>query len=52
MLAIQDAWFKYLARDVSRDGEVTPEGEEVLREERAFFADLMITIKKMLVAAR
>jgi hypothetical protein len=31
---------------------LTPKGEDVLREERAFFADLMLKIKKMLVAAR
>jgi hypothetical protein len=52
MLAIQDAWLEYLARDFSRGGEVTPEGEEVLREEQARFADLMLKIKRMLVAAR
>jgi hypothetical protein len=52
MLAIQDAWLKYLARDFSRGGEVTPEGEEVLREEQARFADLILKIKRMLVAAR
>jgi hypothetical protein len=52
MQAIQGAWLAYRARDFTRGGEVTPEGEDVLREERAFFADLMLKIKRMLVAAR
>lgn len=52
MQAIQGAWLECQRRDFSRQGEVTPEGEEVLREERARFADLMIKVKKMLVAAR
>jgi hypothetical protein len=52
MLAIQGAWLDYQARDFSREGEVTPQGEEVLREEQARFADLMLKIKRMLVAAR
>ena len=52
MLAIQDAWLSYQARDFTRGGELTPEGEEVLREERARFADLLLKIKRMLVAAR
>jgi hypothetical protein len=52
MLAIQDAWLKYLARDFTRNGELTPEGEDVLREEQARFADLMLKIKRMLVASR
>jgi hypothetical protein len=52
MLAIQDAWLKYLARDFSRQGEVTPEGEEVLREEEALFVELILNIKRLLVAAR
>jgi hypothetical protein len=52
MLAIEGAWLNYQARDFSRNGELTPEGEEVLREERALFADLMLKVKKMLVAAR
>lgn len=52
MLAIQDAWLECQRRDFSRGGELTPEGEEVLREEQALFADLMLRVKKMLVAAR
>ena len=52
MLAIQDAWLECQRRDFSRGGELTPQGEEVLREERALFADLMLRVKKMLVAAR
>jgi hypothetical protein len=52
MLAIQGAWLECQRRDFSRGGEVTPQGEEVLREERALFADLMLKIKRMLVAAR
>jgi len=52
MLAIQGAWLEYQARDFSREGEVTPQGEEVLREEQALFADLILKIKRMLVAAR
>jgi hypothetical protein len=52
MLAIQDAWLEYQRRDFTRNGELTPEGEEVLREERALFADLILKIKRMLVAAR
>lgn len=52
MLAIQDAWLDYRRRDFSRGGEVTPKGEEVLREERALFADLTRQIKRMVVAAR
>jgi len=52
MLAMQDAWLEYRARDFTRGGEVTPEGEEVLRVEQALFADLMLKIKRMLVAAR
>lgn len=52
MLALQDAWLKYRARDFTRRGEVTPQGEEVLRKEQALFADLTLKIKRMLVAAR
>jgi hypothetical protein len=52
MLAVQDAWLAFLARDFSRGGEVTKEGEDVLREEQARFADLILKIKRMLVAAR
>jgi hypothetical protein len=52
MLAIQGAWLEYQARDFSHGGEVTPKGEEVLREEQALFADLLLKIKRMLVAAR
>jgi hypothetical protein len=52
MLAIIDAWLEYQARDFSLGGEVTPKGEEVLREEQALFADLVLKIKKMLVASR
>ena len=52
ILAIQNAWLEYRTRDFSRGGEVTPQGVEVLREERVCFADLMMKIKRMLVAAR
>jgi hypothetical protein len=52
MLAVQDAWLEYQRRDFSLGGEMTPQGEEVLRTERALFADLMLKIKRMLVAAR
>lgn len=52
MLAVQGAWLEYRARDFSCRGEVTPQGEEVLREEQALFADLILKIKRMLVAAR
>ena len=52
MLAVQDAWLVYQARDFTRNGELTPQGEDVLREERVFFADLILKIKRMLVAAR
>ena len=52
MLAIQDAWLDYRRRDFSRGGEVTPEGKEVLRVEQVLFSDLMLKIKRMLVAAR
>lgn len=52
MLAVQSAWLEYRARDFTREGVVTPEGEDVLREEQARFADLMLKIKRMLVAAR
>ena len=52
MLAVQRAWLEYRARDFTRGGVVTPEGEDVLREEQALFADLMLKIKRMLVAAR
>lgn len=52
MLAVQGAWLEYRARDFSREGVVTPEGEDVLRTEQALFADLMLKIKRMLVAAR
>jgi hypothetical protein len=43
------AWLEYRARDFRREGELTPKGEEVLREEQALFADLMLKIKRMLV---
>ncbi len=52
MLVVQGAWLDYLASDFSRGGELTPEGEDVLREERARFADLMLKVKRLLVAAR
>lgn len=52
MLSIQGAWLEYRARDFTHGGELTPKGEEVLREEQALFADLMLKIKRMLVAAR
>ncbi len=52
MLAVQGAWLEYRARDFSREGVVTPEGEDVLRVEQALFADLMLKIKRLLVAAR
>lgn len=52
MLAVQEAWLEYQVRDFSRNGELTPKGEDVLREERALFADLIVKIKRMLVAAR
>jgi len=52
MLAIQDAWLECQRRDFSRGGELTPVGEDVLREERALFADLLLKIKRLLVAAR
>lgn len=52
MLAIQSAWLNYQAHDFSRGGELSQKGEEVLREERALFADLMLKVKRMLVAAR
>ena len=48
----QVAWLEYRACDFTRGGEVTPTGEEVLREEEALFADLLLKIKRMLVAAR
>jgi len=51
-LAIKDAWLEYQARDFSHEGAVTTKGEEVLREEGALFADLMLNIKRMLVAPR
>lgn len=49
---IQDAWLEYQAREFSHEGMVTPKGKEVLREERMLFAELMLNIKRMLVAAR
>lgn len=52
MLGIQGAWLDLLARDFTRGGEITPEGEEVLRVEQTRFADLILKIKRMLVAAR
>jgi hypothetical protein len=52
MLAIKDAWLQYRAQDYSHQGEVTPKGEEVLCEEQALFADLLLKVKKMLVASR
>ncbi|MEI8015202.1 MAG: C2H2-type zinc finger protein [Nitrospira sp.] len=52
MLAVQSAWLEYRARDFTRGGVVTPEGEDVLRVEQARFAALMLNIKRMLVAAR
>jgi hypothetical protein len=52
MLAVQRAWLECQRRDFTRGGELTPEGEEVLREEQALFADLILNIKRMLVAAR
>lgn len=52
MLAVQGAWLEYQARDFSRNGELTPEGAEVLREEEALFVELILNIKRMLVAAR
>jgi hypothetical protein len=52
MLAIKTAWLECQGRDFSCAGELTPKGEEVLREERALFTDLMLKIKRMLVAAR
>jgi len=52
MQAIQGAWLECQRRDFSRDGELTPEGEDVLRTEQSRFADLILKIKRMLVAAR
>ena len=52
MQAIQGAWLECQRRNFTRNGELTPEGEEVLREEQARFADLMLKVKRMLVAAR
>ena len=52
MLTVRDAWLIYRARDFTREGEVTPDGEDVLRTEQARFVDLMLKIKRMLVAAR
>lgn len=52
MLAINDAWLDYRRRDFSRGGEMTPQGAEVLREEQARLANLILQIKKMVVAAR
>ena len=52
MLAVQGAWLEYQARDFSHEGELTPKGEDVLREEQALFADLMLNIKRKLVATR
>jgi hypothetical protein len=52
MLAVQDAWLEYQRRNFTREGEVTQKGEEVLRKERALFANLMLKIKRLLVAAR
>ena len=51
MLTIQDIWLECRARDFSRGGELTQQGEQVLQEEQALFADLVL-IKQMLVAAR
>ena len=52
MLAVQDSWLIFRARSFTRDGELTPEGEDMLRMGQARFADLMLKIKRMLVAAR
>lgn len=52
LLVVQSAWLNYQACDFSCGSELTPKGEEVLREERAIFADLMLNIKRLLVAAR
>lgn len=52
MLAVQDAWLNYQVRDFTCGGELSQKGEEVVREERALFADLVLKIKRMLVAAR
>lgn len=51
IFALQDAWLNYQARDFCYEGELSPKGEKVLREERELFADL-IKVKKMLVASR
>ena len=51
MCAVQGAWLEYQTRDFTHEGAVTPKGEEVLRAEQARFADLMLNIKRMLVAA-
>lgn len=52
IFAVQDAWLIYRARDFTREGELTPQGEDVLRTEQARFADLIFKIKRMIVAAR
>ena len=52
MLEIQDAWLVCQRRDFSKGGELTQKGQEVLRVEQARFADLMLKIKRMVVAAR
>jgi len=52
MLTIQDIWLECRARDFSRDGELTQQGEQILQDEQALFASLMLKVKRMLVAAR
>jgi hypothetical protein len=52
MLTIQGVWLECRARDFTRLAELTQEGEQILREEHALFADLVPKIKRMLVAAR
>lgn len=52
MLTIQDVWLECRARDLSREGKVTQQGEQVLPEEQALFTDLVFKLKRMVVASR
>lgn len=51
-LVIQENWLRCRGLDFSRDGELTPDGDTAVREDKAFLADIFLKIKRMLVAAR
>ena len=49
---IRDHWLQYQWRDFSRNGELTPQGQAVVHEDKVLLTDVLSQIKQMLVAAR